>query len=194
MRKYEENIKEKKVPVALIILVAIALILAIIFIPIIRKNSNEKLVQNNTQNEKKQKEEKEKIEENNDEPEMYLESRKAEEKFGNKENMMTEESLKKYGYKNENTILRVLSNENGIEELIFKLKNVDKIMIVEQEVNKNGDLVDGKVKETIDAKGKEHLILYALLPENAPNTKLVAIGKNDKKLEIPLKINSEKEE
>ena len=194
MRKYEENIKEKKVPVALIILVAIALILAIIFIPIIRKNSNEKLVQNNTQNEKKQKEEKEKIEENNDEPEMYLESRKAEEKFGNKENMMTEESLKKYGYKNENTILRVLSNENGIEELIFKLKNVDKIMIVEQEVNKNGDLVDGKVKETIDAKGKEHLIIYALLPENAPNTKLVAIGKNDKKLEIPLKINSEKEE
>ena len=194
MREYNRNAKEKKVPVALIITIAIVLILAIICIPIIRKNANKKLVQNNKQNEKKQKEEKGKIEENNNEPEMYLESRKVEEKFENKENMIKEESLKKYGYKNENTILRVLSNENGIEELIFKLKNVDKIMIVEQEVNKKGDLVDGKTKETIDAKGKEHLILYALLPENAPNTKIVAVGKNDKKLEIPLKINSQKEE
>lgn len=194
MRKYDKNTKEKKVPVALIITIAIVLILTIICIPIIRKNANKKLVQNNKQNEKKQKEEKEKIEENNNEPEMYLESRKVEEKFENKENMIKEESLKKYGYKNENTILRVLSNENGIEELIFKLKNVDKIMIVEQEVNKKGDLVDGKTKETIDAKGKDHLILYALLPENAPNTKIVAVGKNDKKLEIPLKINSQKEE
>lgn len=194
MRKYDKNTKEKKVPVALIITIAIVLILTIICIPIIRKNANKKLVQNNKQNEKKQKEEKGKIEENNNEPEMYLESRKVEEKFENKENMIKEESLKKYGYKNENTILRVLSNENGIEELIFKLKNVDKIMIVEQEVNKKGDLVDGKTKETIDAKGKDHLILYALLPENAPNTKIVAVGKNDKKLEIPLKINSQKEE
>ena len=192
MRKYDRNAKEKKVPVALIITIAIVLILAIICIPIIRKNANKKLVQNNKRNEEKQKEAKEKIEKNNNEPEMYLESRKVEEKFENKENMIKEESLKKYGYKNENTILRVLSNENGIEELIFKLKNIDKIMIVEQEVNEKGDLVDGKIKETIDAKGKEHLILYALLPENAPNTKIVAVGENDKKLEIPLKINSQK--
>lgn len=186
MRKYDRNVKEKKVPIALIVTIAIILILAIICIPILKKqNAHKKVEKNSISNE----ENNINNNENNvkEDPKIELEPRKGNESFKNKENMITAENADSYGYNKEKTIIRNLNNENGIDELIFNLKNIDQIMIIEQIVNEKGDLVDGKIKETIDAKGKDHLIIYTLIPEISPNTKIVAVGSNGKRIEMLLK-------
>lgn len=193
MREYDRNLKEKKLPVSVIVIVALIIIAVIICVPIIKKNNAAKAKDNNSKTEEKAGENKE-TKKTKGSPELELGKRSDGKFFRTKEDILTEETLEENGFKKDKTIIYTLSKDKGIAELIFKIKNVDKILVVEQTVGKDGELVDGEVKDTIDTKGKENFILYTLMPENAPNTKIVAVGENGKKIETVLQISSEKDE